>query len=204
MIGDVFPQRNLPSRAETWGRAVESEIRLIEKGVVQQESRVDNWARFTGGQLSVQGAQLNEVAERAALSQTLADMSATGSATAEPFPRANRTVTFPATRIARKAFVTVSGNTTSSSTIGERAYVYILHGGEVIGGAWAQPFSPTSTPVEWQNDAPITVFGTLNTVANTSTSLTVRLVRAADMYSPGSSTLTFKDITVTMAFSGGV
>lgn len=72
---DVFPPRDLPGRAEEWGRQVERRIVSGESSEVQLEQKVDNGLRATGGQLAVLAEQLDlmhdaqrELEERAEIS----------------------------------------------------------------------------------------------------------------------------------------
>lgn len=61
-MADVFPPRDLPGRAEEWGRQVENRIEAGEKSEQQLEQKVDNGLRATGGQLAVLSRQLDAVA----------------------------------------------------------------------------------------------------------------------------------------------
>lgn len=200
-MADVFPPSNLPGRATAWGRSIEGTIRAQEKDLAQFESSVNNWSRFTGGQLSVMARNIEEVYSRSTESVRLETISVSGDATSEPFPRANRTVTFSPTPKSRNGFVTVSGDVTNSASSFQRVYVYLLSGEDVIGGAWAQPFSPISTPMEWQNNAPIFVTGAISIPENVSPSVTVRVVRASDQFSPEFSTVSLVNPVVTLTRS---
>lgn len=199
---DIFPPSNLPNRSEAWGRAVEGEIRYQERQVGQVSSRGGNWSRFTEGQLAVMGRNLNEITGRSAESVVMPNISVTGSATSEPYPRVDTSVSFSPADKTRRAFVTLSGTASTTSTSSERMYVFLLFGGSIIGGSWAQPFTALSTPVEWQNSAPITVFGGVTLQPGVPVSVTVRVIRAADDFSAGTSTLTLNSPVISLARSG--
>jgi hypothetical protein len=57
----AYPQRNLPGRAEDWGRAVEAQQRILSKEVRQVNQAWENSARATGGQLAVIASQIDTV-----------------------------------------------------------------------------------------------------------------------------------------------
>lgn len=201
-MADIFPPSDLPGRATAWGRSVEGVIKIQEKAVAQFESSVSNWSRFTEGQLAVMSGNLEEVYSRSTESVQLSNISATGSSTSEPFPRTNSDVTFSSVPKARTALVTVSGDVTTSALIPVRVYAYILYNGEIIGGTWSQPYTPTLTPTEWSNNAPLFMTGTISAPADTPVTITVRIVRAADMFSPGASTVTLVTPIVTLTRTG--
>lgn len=201
-MADVFPARNLPGRAEEWGRTVEDSFDALAASRLDTSQGIDNWLRFSSGQLDSLSQRLDEVYNRSTEAQTLANIAVTGSATAEPYPRTNVNVTFSATPQSRRAFITLSGNVTSNASLGERMYVYLMYRGVVVSGAWAQPFAPSSTPVEWSNNAPVLVSGVINTVAGDPTEITVRAVRAADAFSAGTSTVTLISPIVSITRSG--
>lgn len=69
----VYPERNLPGRAENWGRAVEARDKILEKDLRQAVQKIDNGLRATGGQLAVIGTQIDLLA---AQQQVLADQQA--------------------------------------------------------------------------------------------------------------------------------
>lgn len=62
-MADVFPPRDLPGRAEEWGRQVERRIENGESSEEQLEQKVDNGLRATGGQLAVLSQQLDRITE---------------------------------------------------------------------------------------------------------------------------------------------
>lgn len=200
---DIFPPRNLPDRAQQWGRAIEGAITFDEKNLIQATQTTDNAGRSSSGQLAVLGRSLDEIASRSTDSIPLASISVSGSATAEPFPRVNTNVQFPAVPKNRNALLTLSGTVSTSDTgIFVRMYVYLIYQGRIIGANWAQPSVATSTPVEWQNNAPIFLQSSLETEDLQPTDVTVRLVRAADSFSPGTSTLTLDSPILTLTRSG--
>lgn len=81
----AYPQRNLPGRAEDWGRAVEAQQRNLSKEVRQVSQAWENSARATGGQLAVISTQIDTVtAQQAELSATVEDLSARSSHSASP------------------------------------------------------------------------------------------------------------------------
>lgn len=60
----VFPPRNLPGLAENWGRAVESQVNILDKEITQVSQTVDNGLRATAGQLSVIATQLDTLTQQ--------------------------------------------------------------------------------------------------------------------------------------------
>lgn len=60
----AYPQRNLPGRAEDWGRAVEAQQRNLSREVRQVSQAWENSARATGGQLAVISSQIDSIAEQ--------------------------------------------------------------------------------------------------------------------------------------------
>lgn len=60
----VFPPRDLPGRAEVWGRAVEGELGITHEDVVQLRQVVTNGLRATSGQLETMAQTLNQVVEQ--------------------------------------------------------------------------------------------------------------------------------------------
>lgn len=197
----VFPAANLPGRAAQWGRAVEGEIRSIDSLASQSSQSWGNWNRAASGQLAVIGERLSEISYRSSLSTQIETLSVTGSATSEPFPRLDRLVTFPATPGSRQARVVLSGNVSESPSTSSRLYVYLLFNGTVIGADQIQPVVPNA-PSEWSNNWPALVVGTLTTQSNVPTEITVRIVRGADSFTPGSSTMTLESPILTLSQSG--
>lgn len=60
-MADVFPPRDLPGRAEEWGRQVERRIEAGESSEQQLDQKVDNGLRATGGQLAVLARQIDAI-----------------------------------------------------------------------------------------------------------------------------------------------
>ena len=59
----VFPPRDLPGRAEVWGRAVEGELGITHEDVVQLRQVVTNGLRATSGQLETIAQTVVELSE---------------------------------------------------------------------------------------------------------------------------------------------
>lgn len=202
-MADIFPPRNLPDRAQQWGRAIEGAITFDEKNLLQATQTTDNAGRSSSGQLAVLGRSLDEIASRSTDSIPLDNISVSGSDTAEPYPRVDTNVQFPAVPKNRNALLTLSGTVSTSDTgIFVRMYVYLIYQGSIIGANWAQPSVLTSTPAEWQDNAPIFLQSSLETKDLQPTDVTVRIVRAADSFSPGASTLTLNSPVLTLTRSG--
>ena len=199
---DIFPRRNLPPRAEQWGRSVEGEIETVEKAQTQDVQSDGNWSRASAGRLAVLSNSIGEIGDRLSNSVQMTDMSVTGGATSEPFPRLDRIVTFPATQGNRTARIVLTGNVVESVETQSRLYVYVLYKGQILSAAQVQPSAPASTPIEWRNDAPAFVLGTLDTEDGVPTQVTVRIVRGADQFTPGVSTMTLVSPVITLTRSG--
>lgn len=199
----IFPPRNLPGGAVAWARETENALQRVHATNLNLGQTFDNSGVSSAGQLAVIANNVNEIYLRSPEIKELTPMSVTGSATAEPYPRSNQTVTFDPSPEKRNAFVTVSGRVTSSPQInGVRMYVYLMYKGDVAAFNFAIPVAGASTPLEWLNNDSLFAFGTVSIPAGESPQFTVRAVRAADPFSPGSSTLTLEGPVVTLSRSG--
>lgn len=200
-MSPVLPPANLPPRAAAWGRSVEGSLQSSVSKMIEVSQTSNNRSRSSAGQLEVLSQRLLEVSERSSLSVQLGNLAVTGSATSEPYPRLNQVVSFPAATEARQARVVLSGNVSESPTTYSRMYVYLIHQGDVIGSDQIQPVAP-GAPQEWGNDWPALVIGTLQTTPGVSTDITVRVVRGADSYTSGTSTMTLEAPIITFSQSG--
>lgn len=100
---DVFPARNLPGEADKWGRQVESRLVGVQSSLETVKSSSENDSRFNSGWLAVTSEQVSEQIARSTVRTVAADLSVTGSATIEPYPRSVRSipVTVPGGRISQ-------------------------------------------------------------------------------------------------------
>lgn len=127
----AYPQRNLPGRAEDWGRAVEAQQRILSKEVRQVSQAWENSARATGGQLAVISTQIDTVtAQQAELSATVEDLSGRsthsvspanlqliqGSAAGESGPVSRTVDLLPPTDAARNSILVGSGRVAWTGT----------------------------------------------------------------------------------------
>lgn len=69
----MYPSRDLPGRAEEWGRAVEGRQRVAEQDAEQLRQKVDNGLRATAGQLETISQTLNQVVEQQGTIQATLD-----------------------------------------------------------------------------------------------------------------------------------
>lgn len=199
----IFPPRNLPGGAVAWARETENTLQRVHATNQNMRGSLETSGTSSGGQLAVVSNNVNEIYLRSPEIRKLTSMSVSGSATAEPYPRSNQTVIFDPSPEQRNAFVTISGRVTSSPQInGVRMYVYLLYNGAVAAFNFAVPVASASTPLEWQNNDSLFAFGTVSIAAGESPEFTVRAVRAADAFTPGTSTLTLNDAVVTLSRSG--
>src|SRR5690606_13464255 len=113
-MADVMPARNLPGGAEAWGREMDNGLDLLEGEQNISSQRVKNYLRSTSGQLAVLSRNVNELTYRATESVVLPDISVTGNATSEPFPRVDTQIQFEAAPGDRRGILSISG--TASST----------------------------------------------------------------------------------------
>lgn len=201
-MAEVFPPRNLPGRAEEWGRSVEGWITSLEKSTTQTSQKQGNWGRGSAGRLAVLSRNIDEVSNRSSEALQLPDMSVTGSATVEPFPRTETTVSFPAGSGNRAGVLTLSGNVSESAVTFARLYTYLIVGWSVVGVSQVQPSFFGSAPVEWQNDSPAHIIGTVPLSDGQPLPVTIRIVRGADPFTPGTSTMTLSGITLTLTRTG--
>ena len=58
---DVFPRRNLPGEAESWGRTLEDRVIALEKGHVAQESSLAGANRTAASALANTANQINSI-----------------------------------------------------------------------------------------------------------------------------------------------
>lgn len=73
MSNYVFPPRDLPGRADAWGRAVEQRDAVKTKELTQVSQDLNNSLRAVGGQLAVIGSQVDIIAgQQASLADLLA------------------------------------------------------------------------------------------------------------------------------------
>lgn len=128
----VLPERNLPGSANEWGRAVENRVQSLDTGLSRTVSTADNNGRFVGGQLSVQGGQIQEQLHRTTLMSTPGDLSVTGNRTIEPFPRASRVFSFANPGGARIAQVEIYANYSNSNFGNVSLFAYLSFEGSII------------------------------------------------------------------------
>lgn len=162
----VYPPRNLPGKAEDWGRAVESRDKILEKELAQSVQKFDNGLRATGGQLAVVASQIDTVsAQQATLGLTVtelasrsthqvspASISVTGNATVAPFPTATRSFSFPAPAGGRRTAILIFSceYSSSSSTISANIFPEILQGSVTTWRGSSVPVpAATSAPANW-------------------------------------------------------
>lgn len=162
----VYPPRNLPGKAEDWGRAVESRDKILEKELAQSVQKFDNGLRATGGQLAVVASQIDTVsAQQATLGLTVtelasrsthqvspASISVTGNATVAPFPTATRSFSFPAPAGGRRTAILIFSceYSSSSSTISANIFPEILQGSATTWRGSSVPVpAATSAPADW-------------------------------------------------------
>lgn len=129
----VFPARNLPTLAENWGQHVERRVTGLKDRVSVIGNNAGNSGRFLGGQMAVQGAQIEEQLARTTLVERPANLSVTGNAQVEPFPRAYRQVTFNPPGGARIAQIEVYANH-SYSNPGDPAALFaaLMYQGQIV------------------------------------------------------------------------
>lgn len=176
----AYPQRNLPGRAEDWGRAVEAQQGILSKEVRQVNQAWENSARATGGQLAVIASQIDTVtAQQDLLSATVeeldarrmifttaANLSVTGNATTTPFPSATRDFILDAPILGRRRGLFSASWTYSNSGGGSTivsAFSEILQDSVVIWsskGGVSVPYmasSPGTWPVSETVSLPVSV-----------------------------------------------
>lgn len=199
-MSDKYPRRNLPGGAEAWGRGVESQINQARKTLDLAEQRLRNDQRWEAGQAAVLSRQIDNLYEQSLEIRTVPNFSVSGSATSEPFPRASQTVTFSAPQRSRSALLMTYGvlQTSSSSGIHSGA-VEIIYKGAVVGKMYSNWSNPGTVPSGWSKtlsymSEPCRV----SLPAEEAPEITLRLIREGDPFSPGSSTVTFRDISVSL------
>lgn len=140
----VYPPRNLPGRAEDWGRAVEARDKIQARDLTQLAQKTDNGLRATAGQLAVVATQIDtlttqqgeiqgavtELQARRTHSTSPANLSITNNATTNP-PSVTRTFSFPAPEGgARTALVFLSADlaTTLAASQSVTAFARLEYG----------------------------------------------------------------------------
>lgn len=124
----AYPPRNLPGSSEVWGREVENRLTAALRAVENSATSFSNVGRASEGQLSVSAGNIDELAARSMEVITLSDMSVSGSATADPFPRTSSTATFSANPKSRTAFLFFQAFTTVSVVPAAPIVVFLRHG----------------------------------------------------------------------------
>lgn len=162
----VYPARDLPGRAEDWGRAVETRDQILDKTLTQLTQKVDNGLRATGGQLAVLSGQIDtlttqqaevrsavtELSSRSTHQVSPANISVSGNATVAPFPTASRNFSFPAPAGSRRTALLVFSceYSSNSSTVSANIFPEILQGGvTTYRGASVPVPAATSAPPNW-------------------------------------------------------
>lgn len=128
----ILPPSNLPGEAADWGRAVQSRTQGVQSSVSEVSSTARNNERFTGGQLAVQANQIQEQVDRSTILVTLADLSVSGNATAEPYPRATRSISVPNPGGSRVAQVEIYAEHDNPNSNAATAYSYLSYEGKII------------------------------------------------------------------------
>lgn len=216
----VYPPRNLPGKAEDWGRAVESRDKILEKDLTQAVQKFDNGLRAQGGQLSVVASQIDTVAaqqqvlalQQTAISSTVnelssrsthqvspANISVSGNATVAPFPTASRSFTFPAPAGGRRTAILIFSceYTSNSSTISANIFPEILQGGSTTWRGASVPVpAATSAPANW---VPTTSsFASVQIPAGVSPEFTFRIHRVG--FQSTSTTITASNMQAVLIY----
>lgn len=212
----VYPQRNLPGLAETWGRAVEARDKIQERDLTQLSQKTDNALRATAGQLAVVATQIDtlttqqaqvdstvtELSNRSSHTATPANLSVSGNATVPPFPTATRNFTLTAPNVRRSAILGFSAGLTNTggSTTPVRAYVELLFDGTVVGRWDGSVPLATSAPTGWLET--VNLFSFITVPAGSDPAFSVRIHRVG--FTATSTTLTINDMTAFIQYGDPV
>lgn len=133
-MSNVLPRRNLPGKADAWGREIEANLKGLDANRVQLEQAVNNGFRATAGQLAVTARQLAvidrqqaELAGRVSYAAET-DLGGTANTATGIYPLSGATVSFTLDR-SRVVKITTSFNgqvTTGTSTSGA-SYAYLMN-----------------------------------------------------------------------------
>ena len=212
----VYPPRNLPGRAEDWGRAAEARDNILDKNQTQLTQKVDNGLRATAGQLAVIATQIDtltnqqatvqstvsELSNRSSHNTSPANLSVSGNATVPPFPTATRTFTLPAPNTQRSAILGFSAGLTNTggSTTPVRAYVELLFGATVVGRWDGSVPLATSAPTGWLET--VNLFSFITVPSGSDPSFSVRIHRVG--FTATSTTLTINNMTAFIQYGDPV
>lgn len=212
----VYPPRNLPGLAEDWGRAVEAQDKILENNQTQLGQTVDNALRATGGQLAVQGSQIDtltmqqaelsstvtEISSRVSHTTSPANLSVTGNATVPPFPTSTQVFTLPAPNVQRSAILGFSAGLTNTggSTTPVRAYVELLFGATVVGRWDGSVPLATSAPTGWLET--VNLFSFITVPGGVDPTFSVRIHRVG--FTATSTTLTINNMTAFIQYGDPV
>lgn len=150
---DVYPARDLPGRADNWGRRVEEVGKDLFSRQVQLQQSLDNGLRSASGQLAVLADQLNELRlGRRSHSTQPADVSLTAT-TPGVYPTYERDFTLPGPyEASRSSQISISAMFSRTSVSGNMTiWTELLRSGDVI---WRRTGAvvvgaPASAPPEW-------------------------------------------------------
>lgn len=92
---DVYPPRDLPGRADAWGRRVEDVDKSLFDTQVQLDQKVDNGLRATSGQLAVLAKQLDELGARSSHSTPVNEMEIISGGNSGEYGPLSRGFSFP-------------------------------------------------------------------------------------------------------------
>jgi hypothetical protein len=197
MTNIIYPPRNLPGEAEPWGRAIEGVISDTRRTMTQVQQTLGNDGRSTSGQLAVISRQLGELSARFSSSVPISELSVTGSATIEPFPRDSINVTLPGTEITRTARIDLTGVVQESPAPGGALlWLRAVKSGNIL---WQSDRGITpnymSAPAEWGSLGGTFLNASFYTVvpAGNSYTFTLEGVRTAFTGTPS-----------TLSFTGGI
>ena len=195
----VFPPRNLPSRAQPWGREVENKIRALYSGDQYITQTVQNDGRATGGTLAVMGEQVRELSQRVQRRVPVSDWTSSFSA---PAGTSSHSETFPLVQLPnqgirehRNAWLTISGFATGSLANNSLAYAF-LYGTYLLSGSvsadkriFTMLGGAGSVPAGWAGVTPSSVMSFILPPEGEDVFLTLQSNITVDNYG-GSSTFT--------------
>lgn len=198
----VYPPRNLPGSANEWGRAVEVREQALANNLRIFSQSSNNTFRAGSGQIAVSSGHIQELLNRRVDVGTLPEMTVSGTATAEPFPRTSQTFTFPAIPGVRSALLTFNASLSVTPLRGTPEVVFLRSGGvrllRLVSGIHP---AAAINPVESQGVGTVSGFCRIVSPNDQSLPVEVELVRGPDSTS---SSITLFDIRLTLSRSGAL
>lgn len=201
-MADVFPRRNLPGRAEKWGRSIESNLNDLVDRNRALDRVVDNGLRSNSGQAAFLTNQVDSLLSRATQLQVIPSLSITGGAQTEPLPRSETLLTFNPPPFSTSALIQFSGEmTTSNASVPHAGFLEVGYDIDVIDKTMGNFSRLAMKPAAWPNSLILEGFARVDVFEGTSPSFRFGLIRKG-LGSSTVTTITVSNLSVSLTYSG--